>query len=358
MQTKRFTGGLRIALVLACLSLAFASGYLAGIREAQMKASGPTLTRDLTIVLFGQTLHLRLSLSALGIAIIFVLTILLAAAVLFARVAQRRRRQVEVVNRKLISEISERKRAQDEVTQLNAELEQRVMARTRELQTANKELEAFCSSVSHDLRAPLRAIDGFSDALLKDYYDKLDEQGQRHLQRVRNAAQRMAELIDDLLSLSRVTRTEMRREEVNLTAVAREVVTELQQLDPGRNVEVIIAEGLVAHGDARLLRQVLENLLSNAWKYTSKQPAARIVMGTCEGGNGKPAFFVQDNGAGFDMAYVGKLFGVFQRLHSASDFPGTGVGLATVQRIIHRHGGEVWAEGSVGQGATFYFTVH
>ncbi len=357
MQTKRLTSGLKIALALACLALVFALGYLTGMREAHLESSAPPLTRDLTIVLFGQTLHLRLSLSVLGVIIIFVLTILLAAAILFARAAQRRRRQVEAVNLELMTEISERKRAQDEVIQLNAELEQRVAARTQELQTANKELEAFCSSVSHDLRAPLRAIDGFSDALLKDYHDKLDEQGQRHLQRIRNAAQRMAQLIDDLLSLSRVTRTEMRREAVNLTALAREVVAELRHLDPKRNVEAIIAEGLVAQGDPRLLRQVLENLLSNAWKYTSKQPTARIVMGTCEGRNGKPAFFVQDNGAGFDMAYTGKLFGVFQRLHSAVDFPGTGVGLATVQRIIHRHGGEVWAEGSVGQGATFYFTL-
>src|SRR5579875_555437 len=347
MQTKRLTSGLKIALALACLALVFALGYLTGMREAHLESSAPPLTRDLTIVLFGQTLHLRLSLSVLGVIIIFVLTILLAAAILFARAAQRRRRQVEAVNLELMTEISERKRAQDEVIQLNAELEQRVAARTQELQTANKELEAFCSSVSHDLRAPL----------LKDYHDKLDEQGQRHLQRIRNAAQRMAQLIDDLLSLSRVTRTEMRREAVNLTALAREVVAELRHLDPKRNVEAIIAEGLVAQGDPRLLRQVLENLLSNAWKYTSKQPAARIVMGTCEGRNGKPAFFVQDNGAGFDMAYTGKLFGVFQRLHSAVDFPGTGVGLATVQRIIHRHGGEVWAEGSVGQGATFYFTL-
>jgi light-regulated signal transduction histidine kinase (bacteriophytochrome) len=231
------------------------------------------------------------------------------------------------------------------------------VARTLELQTANKELEAFCFSVSHDLRAPLRSIDGFSDVLLKEYQDKLDEQGQRYLQRVRSATLRMGQLIDDLLGLSRVTRTEMRREDVDLTAAAREVVIELRRLEPERNVEVTIAEGLAAQGDPQLLRQVLENLLGNAWKYTSKQAAARIEIGSCRGRNGRPAFFVRDNGAGFDMSYANKLFGVFQRLHSPSEFPGTGVGLATVQRIVQRHGGEVWAEGSVGLGATFYFTL-
>jgi light-regulated signal transduction histidine kinase (bacteriophytochrome) len=243
------------------------------------------------------------------------------------------------------------------VSQLNAELEQRVETRTRELQTSNRELEAFCYSVSHDLRAPLRAIDGFSDILLRDYRDKVDEAGQRSLQRVRSGAQRMAQLIDDLLSLSRVTRTQIKRQDVDLSAAAREVANELRRLDPDREVEVIIPDGLTAQGDPRLLRQVLENLLGNAWKYTSKQPAARIEMGTCSGPAGKLAYFVKDNGAGFDMKYAGKLFAVFQRLHSHSEFPGNGVGLATVQRIVLRHGGEVWAEGAVGQGATLYFSL-
>jgi PAS domain S-box-containing protein len=252
-----------------------------------------------------------------------------------------------------VRDITERKRAGDEIRRLNERLE----GRNAELEAANDELEAFCFSVSHDLRAPLRAIDGFSEVLLKDYEDKLDEQGQRCLHRVRGATQRMAQLIDDLLGLSRVTRVEMRSEEVNLTAAARDIVAELRRLDPERNVEVTIAEGLTARGDPRLLRQVLENLLGNAWKYSSKQPAARIEMGTCDGKNGRAVYFVSDNGAGFDMRYADKLFEVFQRLHSVSQFPGTGVGLATVQRIIRRHGGEVWAKGAVGQGATFYFTV-
>jgi light-regulated signal transduction histidine kinase (bacteriophytochrome) len=351
------TGGFKLTLILAGFFVAVASSYWAGIRQTRGSAGAPSKTYDLMLVLFRRRLDLHLSLGELGLAVIFTLSFLLLVAIGLALLAERRRRQVEAANRKLREEISERKRAQDEVNQLNAELEQRVAARTRELQIANKELEAFCFSVSHDLRAPLRAIDGFSEVILKEYKDKLDDQGQRYLQRVRGATQRMAQLIDDLLSLSRVTQTEMRREDVDLTAAAQEVVAELRRLDPERNVEVAIAEGLAAQGDPRLLRQVLENLLSNAWKYTSKQPVARIEMGTCAGRNGRPAFFVQDNGAGFDMRYSNRLFVVFQRLHSAADFPGTGVGLATVQRIVQRHGGDVWAEGSVGQGATFYFTV-
>jgi signal transduction histidine kinase len=238
-----------------------------------------------------------------------------------------------------------------------AELERRVEERTAQLKATNKELEAFCLSVSHDLRAPLRAIDGFCRLLIKDYENKLDEEGQRRLGRVRSAAQRMGQLIDDLLALSRVTRTEMQCASVDLTETAREVLSELQGLDRNRTVDVELANGLTAQGDPRLLRQVLENLLANAWKYTSKTPTARIEMGTCGGQDGKRVYFVKDNGAGFDMAYAGKLFGVFQRLHTDAEFPGTGVGLATVQRIIHRHRGEIWAEASVGNGATFYFSL-
>ncbi len=235
---------------------------------------------------------------------------------------------------------------------LNLELEQR----NTELAAVNKELEAFSYSVSHDLRAPLRSMDGFSQALLEDYTGKLDKQGKNYLHRVRSAAQRMAELIDDLLALSRVTRREMKHGTVNLSALARIVAAELQQGQPERQVELVIAEGLNVNGDETLLRLVLENLLGNAWKFTSKQPKARIEFGVAQY-DGKPAYYIRDDGIGFDMAYVGKLFAPFQRLHSADEFPGTGIGLATAQRIINRHGGRVWAEGAVEKGATFYFTL-
>jgi light-regulated signal transduction histidine kinase (bacteriophytochrome)/HAMP domain-containing protein len=260
--------------------------------------------------------------------------------------------------------------SQDELQRYANELEQRVEARTHELQerhealrrnaaellAANSELDAFAYSVSHDLRAPLRSIDGFSQVLLEDYATKLDESGQDSLRRVRAASQRMGILIDDLLKLARVTRAEMRTEPVDLSDMARDIVNELQRTAPERQVACAIAPGLTAEGDARLLRVVLDNLLRNSWKYTAKQPEARVEFGSVEA-NGGRAFMVRDNGAGFDMKYADKLFGVFQRLHSAADFEGTGVGLATVRRIINRHGGRIWAEGAVGQGATFYFTL-
>ncbi len=236
------------------------------------------------------------------------------------------------------------------------ELEDRVAERTAELAAVNKELKTFAYSASHDLRAPLRSIAGFSQALLEDYADKLDAEGLDYLHRVQAAAQRMGQLIDDLLKLSRVTRAEMRRETVDLSQMARTIAEELRKAQPERQVEFVIAEGLIAHGDAHLLQVALANLLDNAWKFTSKKPHARIEFGSTQHG-GERVYFVRDNGAGFDMAYVGKLFGAFQRLHSTAEFEGTGVGLATVQRIIHRHGGRVWAEGAVKQGATFYFTL-
>lgn len=238
----------------------------------------------------------------------------------------------------------------------NAELEQRVKERTAQLASANKELEAFSYSVSHNLRAPLRSIDGFSQMLFEDYLDKLDEQGKDYLQRVRVGSQRMAQLIDDVLSLLRITRSEIHRERVDLSILAKKVASELQKTRPERQVEFVIQEGLVADGDAQLLREALEKLLGNAWKFTRNQPSAIIGFGTTQH-DGRSAYFVRDNGVGFDMAYADKLFGAFQRLHTRTEFEGTGIGLATVQRIIHRHGGRVWAESSVGQGATFYFTL-
>ncbi|MCE9550277.1 MAG: hypothetical protein K8R50_04635 [Betaproteobacteria bacterium] len=239
---------------------------------------------------------------------------------------------------------------------VSVELEDQVELRTTQLAAANQELEAFSYSVSHDLRAPLRSIDGFSRALLDDYSAQLDEVGKDYLQRVRAATQRMGQLIDDMLNLSRVTRSEMNFETVNLSMLAQTVADELQQAQPERRVEFVCMQGMTVRGDAHLLKIALENLLGNAWKFTSKREQACIEIGVTHK-VGASVYFIRDNGAGFDMAYVGKLFAAFQRLHAMAEFPGTGIGLATVQRIIHRHGGRVWAEGEPGKGATFYFTL-
>ncbi len=243
-----------------------------------------------------------------------------------------------------------------ENAELTADLERRVGERTAQLAAANRELEAFAYSVSHDLRAPLRGIDGFSQALLEDYGDRLDGDARDYLARIRAGSQRMGRLIDDLLALSRLSRRPLRAEAVDLSALARAVADELRQATPGRAAVVDVAPGLTARADAGLVRAVLTNLLENAWKFTGRQPHPRIAVGRA--GATEPAvFFVRDNGAGFDMAYADKLFGAFQRLHAEHEFPGSGIGLATVQRIVHRHGGEAWAEGAVGAGATFYFTL-
>jgi PAS domain S-box-containing protein len=227
---------------------------------------------------------------------------------------------------------------------------------TQQLKVTNAELESFAYSVSHDLRAPLRAIDGFSQALLEDYQAQLDAVGQDYLRRVRAASQRMAQLIDDLLTLSRITRREMKHQAVNLTALVKSIANALQASEPERQVTFTIANDVVVQGDEGLLRVALENLLNNAWKFSSKQPQAHIEFGVTDQGE-HVVYFVRDNGAGFDMAYANKLFGPFQRLHSINEFPGTGIGLATVQRIMHRHGGRIRAEAAVSEGATFYFTL-
>ncbi|MDH7487704.1 MAG: PAS domain-containing protein [Anaerolineae bacterium] len=303
---------------------------------------------------------------------------------------QRLLAESEQSRRALLSVVEDQKAAQEEIRRLNIELEQRVRQRTAELEAANKELEAFAYSVSHDLRAPLRALDGFSAALLSQYRDRLDEQGRHYLERIQAASQRMGDLINDLLDLSRITRQEMRYQRVDLSTLAREVAAELQAQNPQRPVEWVIADGLAAQGDPLLLRLALQNLLGNAWKFTGGRECAIIEFGLLpssplplgegsgvraplplgEGsgvrapsppgrgvGDEGPVYFVRDNGVGFDMAYADRLFAPFQRLHSQHEFPGTGIGLAIVQRIVTRHGGRVWVEAEVNRGATFYFTL-
>ncbi|MEK8088283.1 PAS domain S-box protein [Thermithiobacillus plumbiphilus] len=258
---------------------------------------------------------------------------------------------------KILRDQTRQKLAEEEIQRLNRELETRVQARTAELVALNRELESFSYSVAHDLRAPLRAINSFSHALQQDSADCLNTEGVHHLGRIRQAAQRMEHLIDDLLKLAQVTRQEIRWENVDLSDLAKRIRGKLQTGDPIRQVDWIIAPHAMAQGDARLLEIALENLMSNAWKFTSKTPQARIEFGAMPR-EGKSVFYVRDNGAGFDMHYANRLFSAFQRLHSVSDFEGTGIGLATVARIIHRHGGHVWAEGAVNQGATFYFSLN
>jgi signal transduction histidine kinase len=317
--------------------------------------------------------HYSLLLLQNFIAVVTVMSLILAANVaqqqkvearlrlseqrLNADLAERTRNELALreSNEQLRLALAAQKEAESEVVRLNVELERRVHERTMQLEAINKELEAFSYSVSHDLRAPLRSIRGFSEVLLQRYADKLDKRGKEFLRRAAESSQHMDMLIDDLLKLSRVGRSELQHQLVDLSSLSATIASDLQQSEPKREANFIIAGDLKVRGDERLLRIVLENLLRNAWKFTARKEQARIEFGFTR--EPEPAFFVRDNGAGFDMAYAARLFGVFQRLHSASEFPGTGVGLATVQRIINRHGGRAWAEGAIEHGATFYFSL-
>lgn len=257
---------------------------------------------------------------------------------------------------KVARDITDRKRTEAEILKLNAELEARVAQRTGELEAANKELEAFSYSVSHDLRAPLRAVNGFAGIVLEDYGAQLPKEGRDYLERVRSGGKRMGELIDDLLTFARLSRQPLGRQPVDMGRLVKDVLTDLNAAVAGRTVETRVADLPPSQGDPALLKQVWINLLSNALKYSRGRTPAVVEVGS-QPGNGEPVYFVRDNGVGFDMQYAGKLFGVFQRLHRAEEFEGTGVGLAIVQRVIHRHGGRVWAQSEPGKGATFYFNL-
>jgi light-regulated signal transduction histidine kinase (bacteriophytochrome) len=276
------------------------------------------------------------------------LFVLGSAALLYALLRHREQRNDAVLAALMAS--------QKEVHRMSAELEQRVAERTRQLEAANRELESFVYAVSHDLRAPLRSLSGFSQILRDSASTGLDEQTQHYLRRIQESSQRMSTLIEDLLGLSRISRSELTLREVDLSHVCAEAAAVVRERYPGHTVKLVIEPGLTVHGDSRLLRIAMENLLDNAWKYTGGKPQAEIEVGV-EQHEHERVYFVKDNGVGFDMAYAGRLFGPFQRLHNESQFPGTGIGLVTVQRILARLGGRIWAEAEVDRGATFYFTV-
>ncbi|MGH8176054.1 MAG: sensor histidine kinase [Steroidobacter sp.] len=273
----------------------------------------------------------------------------LGSAVLLFVLLRRYERRGEAAMKALLE-------SQDEVRRANAELEQRVAERTRQLESANSELESFAYSVSHDLRAPLRSLSGFSQILRESAPDGLDEKSMHYLQRIQDAAQRMSSLIEDLLGLSRIGRGELVVRPVSLTRICMDAAAALRERHPEHRVELDVAPDVNVNGDARLLRIAMDNLLGNAWKYTASTPQPRVAMGVQPGEHG-PVYFVRDNGVGFDMAYAGKLFAPFQRLHSDAQFAGSGIGLVTVQRILARHGGRIWAEAAPEKGATFYFTL-
>ena len=302
----------------------------------------------------GAKLGLQSHITVLGISGSFIIVWLLVVGgyALLARKRLTDAAEALAASQRELARVKESRRAEDELQALN----ESARRHASQLEAVNQELEAFSYSVSHDLRAPLRSIDGFSSALMEDCAGQLDDQANSYLRRIRAATQRMAQLIDDLLKLARVSRSEMRTESVDLSALANGMLAECRKANPNREVECVVQDHVLGHGDPQLLSLVLENLIGNAWKFTSKTLRAKIEFAAADQ-DGEEVYFVRDNGAGFDMTYSEKLFGAFQRLHSLSEFPGTGVGLATVQRIIRRHGGRVSAQGAEGKGATFSFTL-
>lgn len=295
-------------------------------------------------------------LAVVSLAVAGLIYVLLRQPELLRAEVQKRTAELSDANRRLEDEIRQRTRAEEEVRRLNTGLEQRVRERTSQLEVSNRELESFSYSVSHDLRAPLRHIEGYSRILLDEFSDRIGEEGKQYLERICRSSDRMKELIDNLLKLARFSRWELQMKSIDLSFLARQIAEELQTEEPRRRVEFRIGEKLTVFGDVDLLRVALENLLGNSWKYTGRTENAVIEFDATES-DGRRVFFVRDNGAGFEMKHADKLFGVFQRLHSTTEFEGVGIGLATVQRIVHRHGGQIWAKGEMGKGATFYFTL-
>ena len=339
-----------------CILLDLMMPGFGGLETCRILKSTPGL-RDIPVVMLTAVEDRETMIEGLGAGADDFISKSSDFAVLQARVvAQLRRKQFEDENRQFREQLLQKEVEAAEARMAREVAEVRA-ALVEELEVKNKELDAFSYSVAHDLRAPLRSIDGFSQALLEDYGEVLDETGQQYLRYVRESAQQMSALIDDLLELSRVTRSELVRGGLDLSSIAQDVGGRVARRNPGRDVKLVIRDGLQAKGDPRLLTVVFENLIGNAWKFTGKIDDATIEVGRLDDDEENPTFYVRDNGAGFDMAYAAKLFGVFQRLHSAEEFEGTGIGLATVQRIIHRHGGRVWAEGEIGKGATFFFTL-